>query len=592
MRRTKCGHPLAVYWRALLYTPGVRKVASSLFTLLLAAPFAVFAQTSPQAPTIVALQNNYSYTLPFAPNYGIAQGSIFIIRGANLAPASTNLQAYPLPTLLLGVTLSVTINNTVTHPYLYYVTPGQIAAILPSATPQGTGTITVNNSGLMGSAPIQVVQSAFGILTLNSGGTGPAAAFDATANPLTPVSAATPGATITLWGSGAGPVSGDESNLQTPANLTNVPMEVDIGGISATVSYHGRSLYAGVDQINVVVPPTVQPGCWVSVVVRNGASIGNFATIPVAAAGQTACSDAVTGYTGTQLQALYNKSSFSVGSIAIGSYNVPPESTLRPPIPAETWDNASATFVRYPSAAVFNAQMLTPTTPVNVAAAAVSMGSCMVNPVGYIDTAPTIQYAYLDAGPGILITGAGGTQTLTPIGGYYGAPSTGSVATGGNVLSNAFITPAGDTFTFVNTPGAAVAGFSAKAAVPPAFVWNEMSTLTSVNRAQGATVTWQNAAANSYVQVTGMSSATFGDISLITSFTCSVPAAAGTFTVPSSVLLSLPATASSPGINSAAFLAVANYTFPQAFSTTGIDVGTAYGYVIDSTGFNYGFIYQ
>ena len=310
--------------------------ATRLFALLSTAPLLIFAQTSPQAPTIVALQNNYSYTLPFAPNYGIAQGSIFIIRGTNLAPGSTSLQSYPLPTLLLGVTLSVSINNVVTHPYLYYVTPGQIAAILPSATPVGNATLTVNNSGQMASATIQVVQSAFGILTLNGGGTGPAAVFDASANPLTPVSAATPGATITLWGSGAGPVTGDESKLQTPTNLANIPMEVDIGGISATVSYHGRSIYAGVDQINVVVPPTVQPGCWVSVVVRNGASIGNFATIPVAAAGQTACSDAVTGYTGAQLQSFYSKGTFNVGSIAIGSYNVPPQNNVRPLIPAET----------------------------------------------------------------------------------------------------------------------------------------------------------------------------------------------------------------------------------------------------------------
>ena len=36
-------------------------------------------------PRIDLVQNNYRYLLPGNPNYGIAQGSIFIIKGANLA---------------------------------------------------------------------------------------------------------------------------------------------------------------------------------------------------------------------------------------------------------------------------------------------------------------------------------------------------------------------------------------------------------------------------------------------------------------------------------------------------------------------------
>ena len=73
--------------------------------LIAFAPVFALAQTP---PNIVALQNNYSYTLPFAPNYGIAQGSIFIIVGNNLAGASTNLQTtYPLPTNLAGVNVTV-----------------------------------------------------------------------------------------------------------------------------------------------------------------------------------------------------------------------------------------------------------------------------------------------------------------------------------------------------------------------------------------------------------------------------------------------------------------------------------------------------
>jgi uncharacterized protein (TIGR03437 family) len=71
-----------------------------------------------------------------------------------------------------------------------------------------------------------------------------------------------------------GPVSGDETQYQFPANLTNILIEVDIGGVNATVTYHGRSIYPGVDQINVIVPPGVS-GCNVSVAVTAGGVVSN-----------------------------------------------------------------------------------------------------------------------------------------------------------------------------------------------------------------------------------------------------------------------------------------------------------------------------
>lgn len=554
-----------------------------LIFLIAFAPAFALGQTP---PNIVAVQNNYSYTLPFAPNYGIAQGSIFIIVGSNLATASTGLQStYPLPTNLAGVNITVTVNDTVTHPILYYVTPKQIAAILPSLTPVGSGTIAVTNNGLTGTAPIQVVQSAFGIFTLNGGGTGPAAAFDAAGNPLSPANPANPGGTITLWGSGVGPASGNETILQTPVNLTNIPIEVDVGDLVATVAYSGRSIYPGLDQINLVIPPNVQPGCWVSVVVRSGTSIGNFATIPVAPTGQM-CTDTTTGYSGAQLQSLYNKGAFNVGSIAIGSYTIPPRTVNRTPTPASTSYNAAVGFMHLPSAAVFDAALVAPAAPTEVAAAAVSVGSCVVNPLGYINSPPALPFSYLDAGPAINITSAAGVETVMPVNDFYGA------TTSGNSL-NVVIPSSGGAFTFNNAPGGVAVGtFTAQTSVPPAFVWNEMDTITSVNRAQGVTVTWKNAAPNSFIQITGMSSATFGAIVLQTSFNCTAPASAGTFTVPPSVTLSLSPTASTVGLVSPAFLSVANYTYPQPFTAPGMDVGTSYGYVVNSTSVTSGFIYQ
>jgi uncharacterized protein (TIGR03437 family) len=107
--------------------------------------------------------NNFSYVLPGLPNYGIAQGSIFDIFGTGLATTAA-AQGVPLQKTLAGVSISVTVNGVTTQAIPYFVTPLEISAILPSATPVGTGTITVTvGSQTSAPAPIVVVETAFGI---------------------------------------------------------------------------------------------------------------------------------------------------------------------------------------------------------------------------------------------------------------------------------------------------------------------------------------------------------------------------------------------------------------------------------------------
>ena len=258
----------------------MRLTTVRILPILLVWASAVFAQ-----PNISYITNNYSYIPPGLPNNVIAQGSIFDIFGNGLASATSSLQSVPLPTTLNGTSVDVTVSGTTTHAILYYVSPTQIAAILPSATPTGSGQFTVTANGKTSNgAPISVVHSAFGILTLESNGTGPAAVFDANYNYLSFTNAANPGDIVMLWGSGAGPIGGDETQPPAQTNLPNVS-EVDIARISADILYSGRSAYPGLDQINVVVPTGVTPGCFVSVVARSGNMVGNFATIPIAASG-------------------------------------------------------------------------------------------------------------------------------------------------------------------------------------------------------------------------------------------------------------------------------------------------------------------
>src|SRR5690242_4784585 len=137
-----------------------RTSAIAAATLMIAA-----AAHAAGTPSITAVQNNYSWVLPGMPNYGIAPGTLIVITGTNLndQPLSAlQSSASPgLPKTLNGTSITVTVGATPVHPGIYYTSPTQVAAVLPSATPLGAGTITLQNgAGVSAPAPIQVVSSA------------------------------------------------------------------------------------------------------------------------------------------------------------------------------------------------------------------------------------------------------------------------------------------------------------------------------------------------------------------------------------------------------------------------------------------------
>ena len=260
------------------------------------------------------------------PNYGIAPGSLFAIQGLNLnsaAPPVLQSSAAPgLPTTLNGTSLSVTVNGVTTTPALYYASSSAVAAVLPSTTPVGNGTLTVTDNGQSAQTPIQVVASAVGLDTLYGTGVGAGVVTDASFNVLGLTNSATPGQTVTLWGSGIGAdaSSDDRTYPQNLNNLSSVPTQVFIGGISADVLYRGRSQYPGPEsQYNVVIPSGVSPGCFVSVILTTGSTgaiVSNSITIPVNPGGGP-CSDPGTGLNGTQIQSLANKTNVKSAAISI-----------------------------------------------------------------------------------------------------------------------------------------------------------------------------------------------------------------------------------------------------------------------------------
>ena len=65
--------------------------------------------------------NAASYALSGLPNSGIPQGGMFIVFGTNLGPATLqNATSFPLPTDLVGTSISVTVSGTTTEAIMIY----------------------------------------------------------------------------------------------------------------------------------------------------------------------------------------------------------------------------------------------------------------------------------------------------------------------------------------------------------------------------------------------------------------------------------------------------------------------------------------
>src|SRR5215472_5232344 len=110
-------------------------------------------------PTVTAAENAASYLAPGLPNSAIAQGAIFVVYGSGIGPANTVVAPTPFQsTTLSNTSVAVTVGGNTMNAPMYYSSGAQVAALLPSNTPIGTGTITVTYNGqTSATAPITVV---------------------------------------------------------------------------------------------------------------------------------------------------------------------------------------------------------------------------------------------------------------------------------------------------------------------------------------------------------------------------------------------------------------------------------------------------
>lgn len=518
-----------------------------------------------------SVSNAASYLPAGLPNFGIAQGSIFVVKGQNLGACGTaKADQFPLTGNLAGTEMKVTVGETTKDVLMLYVvgcigngSGSQLSGIIPSDTPTGDGQLTITYNGSSATAAIKIIRNAFGIFTLNQAGWGPAivqnfnSEIDYRMN--TRFESLKPGQAAILWGTGLG-AHPDNSDAGPPAALdlrANYAIKVYLGGKEASLLFAGRSADSpGIDQVNFLVPEGVE-GCEVpvAVVVNNVSS--NFGTVAIARDAGI-CSDSV-GFTSKDFSTAIDGGALKFGAVNLNRTTI---STDLPgfSMPTLVSDSASAVFQR------LEVKDLTATSG---RTSSLPPGSCLVfaGAEGAVRSIDPVTPVGLDAGARVRMIGAQGfidMAALSGFKGYYAVP--------GDTVP--YLDPGA--YTIATAGGADVGAFSASVTLPTLLPWTNQESISSIARSQGITVRWNAGAPDSLVIISGYSSD--GNAKVDASFYCVERGSVGRFTVPSYVLSALPVTQVDNVNDLGAALMVGATGQYASFAASGLDKG-----VVNST---------
>jgi uncharacterized protein (TIGR03437 family) len=217
-------------------------------------------------------------------NWALAPGSIAVAFGSNLAMGTASANSARLPTSLAGTTVTITDGANVDHiAPLFYVSPAQVAFLIPPDTAGGVALITISNTDgtvSLGSAP--AFAAAPSLFTSDASGSGlPAAqvvrvkadgsqSYELVGSSPIDLGPDTDQLMLVLYGTG---IRGSSS----PGGV-----KVTIGGMNSPVAYAGpQGAFAGLDQVNVPLPRSLAGRGSVDVVLTVDGFAANTVTINV-----------------------------------------------------------------------------------------------------------------------------------------------------------------------------------------------------------------------------------------------------------------------------------------------------------------------
>jgi uncharacterized protein (TIGR03437 family) len=194
----------------------------------------------------------------------IAQGGLAFAMGQNLAPEGSEILG-PSPTSFDSTSVSIEdAKGNITSAPLIFVSPNQVTFQVPLSVAAGTASVTVTSPGSSQTAGnVVIAPVAPAVFTVN--GNGLVAGY-ATRISATGTQTVEPAYAVNAQGSfSAAPINMGSATDKVylaiyatgvqAAGLTNVT--VTVNGVSTQVMYAGNAGYAGVDQVNVLLPASL-----------------------------------------------------------------------------------------------------------------------------------------------------------------------------------------------------------------------------------------------------------------------------------------------------------------------------------------------
>lgn len=223
------------------------------------------AHVSAATNAAVVSVNAASFAGPLAP------GAIAAAFGTNLATRLESAQVVPLPTMLAGTSVKVVDSRNVEFAaQLFFVSPGQINYLLPEQAALGSAQIVITAAnGEVSRGELQLMNSSPAIFTASYTGRGlpvalttfDGAVYDGVVNADGSAKAVNTGSSwrpnyLLLFGTGLRSVNG---------------LRVRIGGTEITPLFAGaQGSFAGLDQINLMLPPNLPGGTTDITVIADG----------------------------------------------------------------------------------------------------------------------------------------------------------------------------------------------------------------------------------------------------------------------------------------------------------------------------------
>jgi uncharacterized protein (TIGR03437 family) len=265
----------------------------------------------------------------------IAQGSLVKLAACQVgAPRKSQVASgFPLPRSLGGFAIQIQSGETTVQALILSANPSSdrhppefvdcwdFRAIIPSDTPLGNSQVRLEYNGRIGTPSFTTIWRRSLALYMTGPYQGKASNIDIDGNlsDNTFTNPARPGQSLVLWGTGLGPVDGDEAAGLLPGDLGVNGLEVLVGGKQARVLSAGRSdCCPGVDQILIETPRGIE-GCHVPVnviVPESRWHSSNYVAVSIAS-GSGECWDPH-GWPASLLEKIRTEGSVSYGQFLSG----------------------------------------------------------------------------------------------------------------------------------------------------------------------------------------------------------------------------------------------------------------------------------